>query len=86
MSSEYSMYFENFLNENFDTAFASNYPEPFDTQVQPDGDDFQIPNLPAGFSDNFHEALDQLNELDPTDSAPLPQETYLGFNTLSEVT
>jgi hypothetical protein len=71
MSSEFDMFFEEFLNGNFDTGLADNYQFPFDAQVQQDSGDFQMLDLPAGdFQDFGNEALAQTTELDPNNGSP----------------
>lgn len=71
MSSEFDTFFEEFLNEDFDTGVGDGYQYSVDTEIQQDGSDFQMWDLPAGNFENFDYEARQANALDLVGWAPL---------------
>lgn len=66
MSSEFNPFFEECLNEGFDSGFSTLNLVPLDTQIPQYGADFHFPGLDAGPSDLFsNEALNQSPLQDP---------------------
>ena len=60
MSSEFNPFFEEYLNEGFDSGFSTLNLVPLDTQIPQYGADFHFPCLDAGPPDVFSdEALNQ---------------------------
>lgn len=71
MSSEFNPFFEECLNEGFDSGFSTLNLPPLDTQIPQYGADFHFPWLDAGPSDVFgDEALNQPPLQDPMLWAP----------------